>query len=229
MLVPTFAAPRCSWSTTASFVAPAAPSITRSNAAPAKTTQARVDAISRGYGLYDRNTQLWAKKKTAAAPKKIQVKLLKNIVGTGVYGEVIKVTPAFFSNKLLPDKAAVIITDEEIAQLNAEAQAQELAANQSATALKTILSETTVTIKRKAGPDGHLFGGIGAKILLDEIKACVKDPFLDGKGVRVVSTVDEEGNKMTQDIKQLGSFSADLSLTKDVSAKVSILVVSEER
>jgi large subunit ribosomal protein L9 len=226
MLASTSAKPSSCWSATASFVAPAAPSITRSNSAPVETTQARTDAIRRGYGLY--STKLWAKKKTAAAPKKIQVKLLKNIVGTGVYGEVIMVTPAFFSNKLLPDKAAVMITDEEVARMKEEARAQDIAANQAARAVKAVLDETTITLKRKAGPDGQLFGGIGAKTIMDELKACVKDPYLDSKVVKVVGTVDENGNKLAHDIKHIGSFSAELTLAKDVSANIAISVIHEK-
>ena len=234
LLSKTLASPsssRPSWSKTATFVPPASPSITKSNTAPTPMVQAREEAVFAGYGLYKNRdtTQLWAKKKAAAAaPKKVQVKLLKNIPGTGVYGEVILVTPAFFSNKLLPEKAAVMISDEEVARLNAEAQAQEKATNEAATALKLILDEVTVTIRRKAGPDGQLFGGIGPKILMDELKGKVNEKFLDNKGVKVISTTDENGEKMSHDIKHIGKFSAELALTKDITAKIAI-VVDEER
>jgi large subunit ribosomal protein L9 len=230
LITPVLAAPasRSSWSKTASFVPPASPTMTRSNPVPTETIEARDEVRSRGYGLYDRDTRLWSKKKAPASPKKIQVKLLKNIVGTGVYGEVIMVTPAFFSNKLLPEKAAVIISDEEVAKQNAEVKAQDKATNAAATALKTILDEVTITIKRKAGPDGQLFGGIGPKILIDELKAQVKDQFLESKSVKVVSTSDEHGEKLSHDIKHVGTFTADLALTKDVIAKITI-VVDEER
>jgi large subunit ribosomal protein L9 len=173
------------------------------------------------------NTQLASKKKTAATGQKLQVKMLKFVAGTGIVGEVIQVTPAFYHNKLLPTKSAELISNEEMKEQQAVAAAKEKAINEKANALKEKLSGITLQIKRKVGPDGHLFGGIGAKAIVDELKTIIKDDFFDKKGVKVQAITDEEGKKLRGDIKQTGNFSAAISLTKDISARIEVVVASE--
>jgi large subunit ribosomal protein L9 len=140
---------------------------------------------------------------------------------------VIQVTPAFYHNKLLPTKSAELISNEEMKEQQAVAAAKEKAINEKANALKEKLSGITLQIKRKVGPDGHLFGGIGAKAIVDELKTIIKDDFFDKKGVKVQAITDEEGKKLRGDIKQTGNFSAAISLTKDISARIEVVVASE--
>jgi large subunit ribosomal protein L9 len=171
-------------------------------------------------------TQLASKKKNAATTK-IQVKMLKFVAGTGIVGEVIQVTPAFYHNKLLPTKSAELISNEEMREQQAQQAAEEKATKEKANELKEKLSGITLQIKRTAGPDGHLFGGIGPKAIVEELKTIIVDDFLDKKGVKVLAITDEEGKKLRGDIKQTGSFSAGISLTKDISAKIEIVVAPE--
>jgi large subunit ribosomal protein L9 len=171
-------------------------------------------------------TQLASKKKNAATTK-IQVKMLKFVAGTGIVGEVIQVTPAFYHNKLLPTRSAELISNEEMKQEQAQMAADEKATREKANELKEKLSGITLQIKRTAGPDGHLFGGIGPKAIVDELKTMIVDDFLDKKGVKVLAITDEEGKKLRGDIKNTGAFSAGISLTKDISAKIEIVVSPE--
>jgi large subunit ribosomal protein L9 len=171
-------------------------------------------------------TQLASKKKNAATTK-IQVKMLKFVAGTGIVGEVIQVTPAFYHNKLLPTRSAELISNEEMKQEQAQMAADEKATREKANELKEKLSGITLQIKRTAGPDGHLFGGIGPKAIVEELKTMIVDDFLDKKGVKVLAITDEEGKKLRGDIKETGSFSAGISLTKDISAKIEIVVSPE--
>ena len=174
------------------------------------------------------DTKLFAKKKTvAAAPKKVQVKLLKHIAGTGQAGDVIMVTPAFFNNKLRPTKSAEIISDEEVKKQKFEADARQSALDAAANEVVKSLEDFVLSIPRKCGPDGQLFGGIGPKVIMEELSKKIPTELWSDKHVRVATVVDEEGNALKGDIKHVGMFSATISLTKDVVGKVAISVVEE--
>jgi large subunit ribosomal protein L9 len=175
-------------------------------------------------------TRLSAKKKAApAAAKKIQVKLLKHVAGTGNAGDIIMVTPPFYNNKLRPTKLAELISDEQVELERSEAASAAAEREAKAKALKELIERTPLVLKRKAGPEGHLFGGINAKVIIEELKGSTGEAdFLSSKGVKVTALLDGEGKKMRGDIKELGSFQATLALTKEVSAKVELEVKSEE-
>lgn len=180
------------------------------------------------------STILFSKKKgaatTAPAKGKIQVKLLKHVAGTGQAGEVIMVTPAFFNNKLRPTKSALMITDEEVTREQTEAEKKEAAEVQAAEELQAKISELTLKLSRKAGPDGQLFGGINMKMIVAEIQTALQDDidYLSHKGVKITELLDEDGKKLPGDIKHTGKFSSRISLRKDISAKFDIIVESEE-
>ena len=80
-----------------------------------------------------------------AATKKVQVKLLKHVAGTGQAGEVVMVTPAFFNNKLRPTKSAKIISDEDVESERAEAEALAESTKATATELQEKISEMILT------------------------------------------------------------------------------------
>jgi large subunit ribosomal protein L9 len=169
---------------------------------------------------------LWSKKKTPAASKKVQVKMLKYVAGTGNTGDIISVTPAFFQNKLRPTKSAVPITDEEIEVELSEKRAKDEAVNAAASKIKEQLSDFKLELKRKAGPDGHLFGAVSPKTILEELRNSVKDPYLDQKQVKVIS-VTHDGEQLKGDIKHVGEFGVNIALTKEISAKFDITVQEE--
>ena len=226
----------------ATFVTPAAPTVvTRRSSSQSRSpsgaivpsgqlSSAQSRAISSGYGLYSpANSALHAKKKKAppAAAKKVQVKLLQHVAGTGQAGQVIQVPPAFFNNKLRPNRLAVIISDEEVAQEQSERNEKDAAQKQKAEALQGKLEELTLKINRKAGPDGQLFGGIGPKVIMEELTNEIADDFLKEKSVKVKEILDQNGKKMRGDIKHTGDFGARINIISGVSSKIGISVKSE--
>jgi large subunit ribosomal protein L9 len=171
--------------------------------------------------------QLSKKKTVPAAVKKIQVKMLKYVEGTGHVGEIVMVTPAFFQNKLRPSASAIMITDEEVMKEKSEAEALEKETRAKAEALKERIVDLSLLLKRKAGPDGHLFGGIGPKCIMEELEKSTNDDFLKQKGVKIISITNEDGSNVNGDIKHTGVFKASLSLTKDISGSFGIIVEAE--
>mmetsp|Transcript_16749 Transcript_16749/g.23655 ORF Transcript_16749/g.23655 Transcript_16749/m.23655 type:complete len:258 (+) Transcript_16749:241-1014(+) len=226
--------------TSSSFVPPAAPTIVSSSSeGPTATIDARHIAVATGYGTFQTNnnnaisptTTLWAKKKAkkaAGGATKVQVKLLKDIPGTGQRGEVINVTPAFFQNKLRPTKSAEVVSDEEVEKEQAAKKAEEDATRAAATAVQEKIKDMTLKVTRKAGPDGQLFGGVGAKCIIEELQQQISDEFLNGKGVKIEAITDEGGKKMKHDIKHVGEFGASIKLLKDVKAKFTVSVLGSD-
>lgn len=175
-------------------------------------------------------TALQSKKKTttSTANKKIQVKLLKHVAGTGQAGEVVQVTPAFFNNKLLPTKSAQLITDDQVELEQKKARDRQNEIIKKANELKMQIDELNLEIVRKAGPDGQLFGSIGPKVVMEELKQKISDDFLDEKFVRISHLMASDGNKISGDIKHIGDFSASISLTTDITATFKIQVLPEK-
>jgi large subunit ribosomal protein L9 len=206
----------------AAFVPAASPSA-------ASRCQTQQDFLHRSPGEF--SISLQAKKKNApptSSAKKIQVKLLKYVAGTGQAGEIIMVTPPFFNNKLRPTKSAVMITDEEVAKEQMESNEQQRQLLEQANRVKQTLEALTVQISRKAGPDGQLFGGVGPKLIMDELASKLGgEEFLGSKGVKIASITDPNGEKMRGDIKNTGEFEATVTLAKDVSAKLTVTVKAE--
>ena len=173
---------------------------------------------------------LFAKKKkdtTVGKGNKIQVKLLKHIAGTGQAGDVIMVAPAFFTNKLQKTKSAVRITDEEVAKERAEKDSFDKEQKENATIVKQKLEEMKVSFPKKAGPNGHLFGGVGYRSILDEIKKDFPKGCLDGKHVKITEIKMSDGKKLRGDIKEVGEYSVNISLMKGITASLELSVVAE--
>ena len=179
-------------------------------------------------------TVLHSKKKKVVAPaaaKKIQVKMLQSVPGTGQKGDVVLVTPAFFNNKLRPTASAAIISTEQVEHDRAEHEAAEQERNAQAELIQQYLESHPLRFQRKAGPDGHLFGSINAKAVLttlaEQVLEAEQAAFIGQKYVKIASLVDGEGKEMQGDIKHVGEFQATISLTQKVSANLSIIVVAE--
>ena len=169
-----------------------------------------------------------------AAAKKIQVKMLKTVPGTGQKGDIVFVTPAFFNNKLRPTASAAVISDEQVAQEKAQQEAAEQERNTLASELQEYLQANPLRLTRKAGPDGQLFGSINAKAVLtalvaEQVVDAQHAGYLEQKNVKIVALVDNSnGEKISGDIKHVGEFLATISLTQKLSAELSIIVDAEK-
>lgn len=134
------------------------------------------------------------------------------------------VAPAFFNNKLKPSGSAEVVDDETVA---AERKAKEEQRRQVLDAAKTMqdkIADMEIALTMKAGPDGHLFGSVSHKNIMDELKKQFPKGAL-GKKVKIVSVKDEEDKEVPHgDIKDVGNFSARIELLKDVEAKFSVKV-----
>jgi large subunit ribosomal protein L9 len=94
----------------------------------------------------------------------VDVILLKKIGGLGDLGDKVAVRPGFGRNYLIPQGAAVPATAENLEafeERRAELEAQAAEALAHAESRREHLEGLTVTVPRKAGEEGRLFGSVG--------------------------------------------------------------------
>ncbi|MEO8128019.1 MAG: 50S ribosomal protein L9 [Bryobacteraceae bacterium] len=143
--------------------------------------------------------------------------LREDIEKLGSRGQVVKVASGYARNYLLPKKLAVvanasnkkIVDQERDAHLRREVKLSSEAAD-----LGKLLSAVTVTIKQKAGEEGHLFGSVNPK---DIAEALELQNF----------TIDRRKIQLDDPIKQVGEYKIPVKLHKDVVAEVTVNVVAE--
>ncbi len=148
----------------------------------------------------------------------MQIILLEKVVNLGNLGDVVKVKDGYARNFLIPQRMAKRATPAALAEFEArradleKAAAEKLAAAQ-AEAEK--MNGVTVSVARKAGMDGRLFGSVGNADVADALKA-------------VGFTIDKSAVRMPEGpLKAIGEFPLDVALHTDVVANITVTVVAE--
>ena len=146
----------------------------------------------------------------------MKVLLIKDVKSLGKAGEVKEVKDGYGKNFLIGKGFAKHATDDVIAEwkeqkrLAAEAEAKEIA---DLTALKAKLEALQVTIARKLGESGHLFGAVTKE---DIAKALESD-----HGI----AIDKKHIETKKAIKTTGKHTVDLKLGHGIHAMLQIDVV----
>jgi len=146
----------------------------------------------------------------------VDVILLKKVGGLGELGDKVAVRPGYGRNYLIPQGLAVSATRENLEAFEARradlerAEADALAA---AVSRQQRLEDLTVTIARKAGEEGRLFGSVGTA----DIAAAVTDA-----GVEVAKS---EVRLPSGPLRAVGEYEVELHLHSDIDATVRIDIV----
>jgi len=147
----------------------------------------------------------------------MKVVLTQDVKSLGKKGEMVTVADGHARNFLFPRKLAVEANAQAMAELkNREAAAKHKLATETAAAKEVAakLEGQTVKIVAKAGEQGRLFGSVTAK----EVGQVLQKSF----GVEV------DRRKITiDDIKNFGSYPAEVKLFSGISAKFFVLVAGE--
>ncbi|MCG8429188.1 MAG: 50S ribosomal protein L9 [Chromatiales bacterium] len=148
----------------------------------------------------------------------MEVILLEKVENLGTLGDQVKVRPGYGRNFLIPSGKAVPATKENVAEFEArraELEKQAAEALAAAEARKAKLEALTVSIARKAGDEGRLFGSVGtADIAAAATEAGVE---LEKREVRLPSGP----------FHTTGEFEVNLHLHTDVDAVLKLTVVAE--
>lgn len=149
----------------------------------------------------------------------MDVILLGNIRNLGALGDRVTVKPGYARNYLIPQSKAVYATAEnilkfderraELEKIAAEKHSQSVARQQQLNALPAL------TIVVKAGEEGKLFGSIGTRDIIDA---------LNKAGVEVEK---REVSLPHGTLRELGEHPIAIELDSDVSATITINLVSE--
>lgn len=149
----------------------------------------------------------------------MQIILMEKVVNLGGLGDVVKVKDGYARNFLIPQGKAKRVTPENLAAFEArraeleKAAAEKLAA---ATAEGEKLAGKNVTINRKAGVDGRLFGSVTNADVAEALSA---------QGVKV----DKSSVRLPLGpLKTIGETTVQIALHTDVVVDITVTVGVEQ-
>lgn len=148
----------------------------------------------------------------------MQIILLEKVINLGNLGDIVKVKDGYARNFLIPQKMAKRATPAAMAEFEARRAELEKAAAEKLAAAQGVadkMNGTAVTVARKAGMDGRLFGSVGNADVAEALKVAGFD--VDKAAVRM-----PEGP-----LKAIGEFPLDIALHTDVLANITVNVVAE--
>ena len=145
----------------------------------------------------------------------MKVIFLKDVKGSGKKGEIKNVADGYARNMLLPKDLAVEATPENLNKLQgqqASAQHKVDVDIQNAKATAEKLKDQKVIINAKAGSNGKLFGSVTA----GNVAEAIEKQF----GVKI----DKKKIVLSTDIKNFGSYTANIKLYNGISEKIDVEV-----
>lgn len=149
----------------------------------------------------------------------MQVILLERVQNLGELGDSVKVKPGYARNFLIPQGRAAIATSANLAEFEArraELERQEAEALAAVQARAQALEGTEITIARKTGEEGKLFGSVGPQDIADALTAV---------GLEVGR---HEVRLLSDTLRQTGDYEVGVHLYADVEASITVHVVTEE-
>ena len=149
----------------------------------------------------------------------MEVILLEKINKLGDLGDQVRVKAGYGRNYLIPIGKAVTATPENVEKFElrrAELEKAQADALGTATARAEKMNVVEVTLARKAGEEGKLFGSVSAADIAEAVVAAGVD--LAKSEVRL-----PEGP-----LRALGEFEVATHLHADVDARIKVTIVAEE-
>ena len=149
----------------------------------------------------------------------MQVILLERVQNLGELGDSVKVKPGYARNYLIPQGKAVMATAENLAEFEArraELERQEAEALAAVQARAEALEGAEVTLVRKTGEEGKLFGSVGPHDIADALTEA---------GLPVAR---HEVRLLSDTLRQVGDYEVHVHLYADVESSITVHVVAEE-
>jgi large subunit ribosomal protein L9 len=148
----------------------------------------------------------------------VEVILLKKVSGLGALGDKVSVRPGYGRNYLIPSGIAVPATAtnlEAFEARRAELEREAAATLAAAEARRDRLADLTITVARRAGDEGRLFGSVGANDIVEGLRA--QGVELDKQEVRLPSGP----------LRSAGEHEVKLHLHPDVEVAITVEIVAE--
>ncbi|HXE62255.1 MAG TPA: 50S ribosomal protein L9 [Bryobacteraceae bacterium] len=147
----------------------------------------------------------------------MEIILREDIDNLGARGQVVKVASGYARNYLLPRRLAVAATDANRKIVEQERQAhlrKEAVLKTESEDLAKLLANASVSIARKAGENGQLFGSVTAADIADALTA---QKF----------NIDRRKIHLEEPIRALGDYKVPVRLHREVSVDVPVSVTAE--
>ncbi len=145
----------------------------------------------------------------------MKVILLKDVKGSGKFGDLINVSDGYARNFLLPKKLAKIADKQAMLELKGHQEAVKHKLEQEIMEAEKIaakLENQKVVIKAKSGENGKLFGSVTAKEIAQEIN-------------KIYSvSLDKRKIHLENDIKNFGTYEFNVKLHKNVNFRMFVMV-----
>jgi large subunit ribosomal protein L9 len=148
----------------------------------------------------------------------MEIILLKDIEKLGDKHEIVKVKPGYGRNYLIPQGLALnanSVNRKKREQIIAEDEARETVRLDEYKAMAAKLEGQTLRIGVKAGTSGKIFGSVTSV----QLAQALKDQFdLD---------IERKKIHLPEEVKEIGTYTAELHLHKELTAKVAFELVQE--
>jgi len=148
----------------------------------------------------------------------MEIILLKDIEGLGVRDDVVTVKNGFGRNFLIPKRMAVVANKRNANMLKERVRQSDMKTEKMLGEIRQAVSSlegSSLKVGAKVGTSGKIFGSVTNIQLADAIK---KATGLD---------IDRRKITILEDIKELGTFKAELNLHKDIKPEIEFEVVAE--
>jgi large subunit ribosomal protein L9 len=148
----------------------------------------------------------------------MQIILMEKVVNLGNLGDLVRVKDGYARNFLIPSGKAKRATPAAMKEFETKRAELEKAATEKLAAAQEFaarLEGVTVTVARKAGVDGRLFGSVTNYDIADGLKA-------------LGFTVEKSSIRMPDGpLKMVGETALEVALHTDVIATIQVTVVNE--
>ena len=149
----------------------------------------------------------------------MEIILLEKVVNLGNLGDMVRVKAGYGRNYLIPQKKAVAATKQNIGKFEAkraELETAQATIHEKATARAESLSGVSITLVRKAGEEGKLYGSVGTADISEAVTETGIE--LERNEVRL-----PDGP-----FRLAGEFDVEISLQADVTTTIQVIIVPEE-
>ncbi len=148
----------------------------------------------------------------------MKVLLKEDVIKLGSCGDEVEVKDGYGRNFLIPTGKAIMATPKNLKQFNHQksiVQSKSKKLKGEAQTVAEAIAKATLTVTKKVGDQGKLFGAVTSQELVD---------LMDAKGI----SLDKRKIQMAEPIKTLGEFKVPVKLHPEVIAEINLSVVAEE-
>jgi large subunit ribosomal protein L9 len=148
----------------------------------------------------------------------MEIILTEDVVNLGLAGQVLKVSPGYARNYLLPGNRALLATPHNLkilAKKREEFEHRSRAAKDEAQDVQKRLEPLVITIRRKSVEKGKLYGAVTPQDIADEV----------GKEGIII---EKKRIKLSEPIKTLGDYEIVVRIHPEVTGSFKLKVLQEE-